>query len=82
MLGKIEGTRRREMTKDEVIGWHHQLNGHEIQQAPVDGEGEESLKCCSPWFFKESDMTEKLEKNNTILRFLHEMTANIMKNFI
>ena len=30
MLGKLEGTRRREMTKDEVIGWHHQLNGHEI----------------------------------------------------
>ena len=37
------------MTKDEMIGWHHQLNGHKSEQAPGDGEGQESLVCCSPW---------------------------------
>ena len=66
MLGKIEGKRRREMRKDEMIGWHCQLHGHEIYQAPGDGEGEGSLKCCSPWGCKESDMTEQLKKNNTL----------------
>ena len=48
MLGKIEGRRRRGTTEDEMIGWHHQLNGHEFEQAPGDGEGQGSLACCSP----------------------------------
>ena len=39
MLGKIEGRRRRGMTEDEMVGWHHRLNGHESEQAPGDGEG-------------------------------------------
>ena len=56
------------MTEDKMVGWHHQLNGHEIQQAPVDGEGEESLKCCSPWGYKESDMTQRLNSNNSITK--------------
>ena len=54
MLGKIEGRRR---TEDEMIGWHHQLNGHEFEQAPGDGEGQGSL-VCRPWGGKESDTTE------------------------
>ena len=37
------------MTEDEMVGWHHQLNGHESEQAPGDGEGQGSLACCSPW---------------------------------
>ena len=37
------------MTEDEMVGWHHQLNGHEFEQAPGDGEEQGSLKCCSPW---------------------------------
>ena len=37
------------MTEDEVVGWHHQLNGHEFEQALGDGEGQGSLACCSPW---------------------------------
>ena len=49
MLGKIEGRRRRGVAEDEVVGWHHQLNGHEFEQAPGIGEGEGSLACCSPW---------------------------------
>ena len=48
------------MTEDEMVGWHHQLNGYEFEQPPGDGEGQESLVCCSPWGHKESDMTERL----------------------
>ena len=46
------------MTKDEMVGWHHRLNGHEFEQTPEDGEGLGSLAFCSPWGHKESDMTE------------------------
>ena len=41
-------------------GWHHQLNGHEFEQTPGDGEGQGSLMCCSPWGCKELDTTEQL----------------------
>ena len=41
-----------------MIGWPHRLNGHELEQAPGDGEGLGSLACCSPRSCKESDMTE------------------------
>ena len=37
------------MTEDEMVGWHHRLNGHEFDQALGDGEGQGSLACCSPW---------------------------------
>ena len=43
-------------TEDEMVGWHHRLNGHEFEQAPGVGEGQGSLACCSPWGHKESDM--------------------------
>ena len=46
------------MTEDEMVGWHHRLNGHEFEQAPGDGEGQGILACCGPWGRKESDMTE------------------------
>ena len=52
------------MTEDEMVGWHHRLNGRECEQAPGDGEGQGSLACCSPWGHKESDMTERLNNNN------------------
>ena len=51
------------MTEDEMIGWHHQLNGHEFEQTLGDGEGQGSLACCSPWGRKESDTTEPLSNN-------------------
>ena len=41
-----------------MVGWHHQLDGHEFEQAPGDGEGQESLVCYSPWGSKEWDMTD------------------------
>ena len=43
------------MIEDEMVRWHYQLNGHEFEQAPGDGEGQGSLACCSPWGRKESD---------------------------
>ena len=52
------------MTEDEMVGWHHRLNGNEFEQAPGDYEGQGSLACCSPWGLKESDTTEKLKNNN------------------
>ena len=48
------------MTEDEMVGWHHQLNGHEFEQTLGDGEEQRSLSCYSPWGRKESDMTEQL----------------------
>ena len=48
------------MKKDEMVGWHYQLYGHEFEQAPGVGDGQGSLVCCSPWGLKESDTTEQL----------------------
>ena len=52
------------MTENEMAGWHHQLNGHEFEQALRVGDGQGSLVCYSPWGCKESDMTERLNNNN------------------
>ena len=41
------------MTEDEMVGWHHQLNGHRCEQTLGDSEGQESLVYCSPWGHKE-----------------------------
>ena len=46
------------MTDDEMLGWHHRLDGHGFQQAPGVGVGQGSLECCTPWGCKESDTTE------------------------
>ena len=46
--------------EDEMVGWHHRLNGQEFEQAPADGEGQGWLTCCSPWGCRESDTTEQL----------------------
>ena len=48
------------MTEDEMVGWHHQLDGHEFEQAPWVGDGQGGLACCSPWGCKESDTTKWL----------------------
>ena len=48
------------MTQDETVGWHHQLNGYEFEQALGVGDGQGSLVCCSPWGCKESDSTERM----------------------
>ena len=48
------------MTEDEMVEWHHQLNGHEFEQSLGDGEGQGGLACCSPWGHKELDMNKRL----------------------
>ena len=47
-------------TEDEMVRWHHWLNGHEFEQAPGFGDGQGNLACCSPWDHKELDLTERL----------------------
>ena len=49
------------ITEDKMIGWHHQLDGHEFEQTLGDSERQGSLMCCSPWSHKESDTTEWLD---------------------
>ena len=53
------------MTEDEIVEWHHQLNGHEFGQAPGAGDGQGSLMCYSPWGCKERDTTEPLNCTDT-----------------
>ena len=48
------------MTEDEMVGWHHQLDGHEFVQTLGVDDGQGSLACCSSWDCKESDTTERL----------------------
>ena len=66
MLGKTEGRRRRGW-QDEMVGWHHRLNGHECEQTLGDSEGQGSLACYSPWGRKESDTTERLNRKTTLV---------------
>ena len=50
------------MTEDEMVGWHHRLNGHGFKQAQGDGERQGNLAYCSPWGHIESDTTKQLNK--------------------
>ena len=70
------------MTQDEMVGWHLQLNGHELEQAPGDSEGEGSLECCGPWSSTESDMTERPDSNNNKASKRHSFskpTLNVLR---
>ena len=64
MLRKIEGRREKGTTEDEMVGWHHRLNGHEFEQTPGDGEEQRNLACYSSWGHKASDTTEQLNSSN------------------
>ena len=74
-------------TEDEMIGWHHRLNGHEFEQTLGDSEGQESLACCSPWGHKQLDMNEWLNNryikgipfNTSRTHILLEHTQNIFQ---
>ena len=55
-------------TEDEMVGWHHYLDGHEFEQAPEVADGQGSLACCSPWDHKESDTTEQLNWLNILYK--------------
>ena len=58
--GKDRRQEEKGMTEDEMVGWHHRLNGHEFELNLGVGDGQGSLMCYSPWGLKESDMTEWL----------------------
>ena len=49
------------MPEDEMVGWHHQLDGHEFEHALGVGDGQGGLACCSPWGRKELNTTERLD---------------------
>ena len=65
-VGRNWGKEEKGLTEDEVVVWHHWLNGHEFEQTLGDSEGQGSLVCCSPWGHKELDMTERLNYNNKV----------------
>ena len=56
------------MSENEMAGWHHQCNEHELGQTPGDGEGQGGLVSYSPWGHKESDMTGQMNNNMNIYR--------------
>ena len=65
--GKDWGQEEKQSTKNEMVEWHHWLNGGEFEQTPGDSEGQGNLAYCSPWGHKESDTTEWLSSNKTIV---------------
>ena len=66
------------MTEDEVLRWHHWLNGPEFEQTPGDGR-QGKLTCCSPWGHKGSDMTERLKGTKSFVNLPGENTISIFK---
>ena len=70
------------MTEVEMVGWHHQLNGHEFEQTLGDSEGQGSLVCCCSWGCKELDMTQPLttivqvKNGDESIRFSVEVVAS------
>ena len=61
--------REKGTTKDEMVGWHHRLDGREFEQAPGAGDGQGGLVCCSPWGHKELDVTEWLNWTELIVPY-------------
>ena len=55
--GKNCRQEERRMTEDEMVGWHHLLNGHEFEETQGDSDGQRSLACCSSWGCKRQDVT-------------------------
>ena len=71
--GKDWGQEEKGTTEDEMVGWHHQLNGHEFDQTLGNSEGQGSLACCSPWSHKDLNTTWQLNNNdNTCWSFVLE----------
>ena len=75
--GKDWGQKEKGTTEDEMVGWHHQFNGHEVEQAPGVGDGQGNLECCSPWVCKESDTTECLNWNELIYKVKQNKSSMI-----
>ena len=69
-----------------MVGWHHQRDGHEFEQTPGDGEGQESLACCSPRGHTELEMTEQLNNNSNnglpVCLIIHINALWVVKGFL
>ena len=77
-----KGQEEKGKTEDEVVGWHHRLNGHEFEQAPGDDEGQGSLACCSPWGPRESDTTELLNNSHDKMQSSHWLLSPPIKQHL
>ena len=69
---------KKEVTEDEMVGWHHQLNGHKFEQIQGDSEGQGSLACCSPCGHRESDRTEWLTLLLTFMFMLPSLKVSLI----
>ena len=69
------------IAENEMVGWHHRLDGHEFEQAPRVGAGQGSLECCSPWGRKESDTTERLNRTEIKSNINHALTPRPEKKY-
>ena len=72
----------KEVTEEEMIGWHHWLNRHEFEQAPGVGDGQGTLACWSPWGHKELDTTERLNCTELVLIGLCSMCSTVLINYL
>ena len=65
-------------TEDEMVGWHHWLDGHEFEQAVGVGDGQGSLACCSPWGSKKLDrLSDWIEQKPESLCYTHEIDTTL-----
>ena len=67
-LRGLNRTEEGKTTEEEMVRWHHQLDGHEFEQAPGVGDGQGSPACCSPWGHKEAHTTERLNNSSSELQ--------------
>ena len=71
--GKDWGQKEKSMSEDEMAGWYHWFNGHELGQTSEDDEGQRGLTCCSPWGCKELDMTGWLNNNKVFCPYIFKL---------
>ena len=72
-------------TEDEMVGWHHRLNGYEYEQTPEDGEGQGHLGCWSPWGRKELETTEQLNSKRVYRKwilFIEQVQKEICNSWV
>ena len=87
-VGKDWRQEEKGTTEDEMVGWHHQLNGHEFGWTPGVGDGQAGLACCGSWGHKESDTTEWLNWTELVFYFLiklfimYQMYSNMLFHFL
>ena len=81
-VGKDWRQVEKEATEDEMVGWHHQLNGYEFEQALGVGDAQGGLACCSPWGCKELDTTEQLNWTKDARWVLSGRVTNSCKNVL